>query len=209
MDARGGYGQTGGGLSSLLSGLFTDPSKAYGQAQNAYTPYIQAAYGGLQPYQQLGQQAMAPYQQALGQMSNPGQFLNSLMSQYQPSQYSQYLQDQVGKAGVNAASASGLIGSTPFLQQQQQNAGNIASGDMQNWLSQALGLNTQYLGGLSGLINTGLSGSQDLANVFMKGGGDMAGLAYGKEAGDQSRTGNLFGGAGNVIGGLLSYLYGS
>jgi len=56
------------------------------------------------------------------------------------------------RAANNIGSATGMTGSTPMMQQAQQNAQNISSGDMQNWLSQVLGINNQYGQGEAGLM---------------------------------------------------------
>lgn len=215
MDARG-IGTTGGydpysaisqgwqnrlgGLSSFLGGVLNDPRKAYANAERAYDPWSERASNAFNPFVNAGEGAIGPYQNWLSQMSNPVNFLNNLSSQYQESPYAKYLQQQVQRAGTNAASASGLIGSTPFLQQSQENAENISSRDMQNWLSQVLGLNTQYGQGWGNLIGTGLQAAGGQSNVFGQRAADEAALAYGKEAAGQSRN-------SNIIGGLLKFLF--
>ena len=77
---------------------------------------------------------MHDYQDWLQTQKDPSKFINDQMANYQESPYAHYLQQQSMRAGQNAASASGLSGSTPLMQQMQQNSGQIASGDMNQWL---------------------------------------------------------------------------
>lgn len=187
----------GGGLGSFLNGIFNDPRKPYAEAQRAYDPWMDQASGVLNPFVQEGQKGMGKYEDWLEGMKDPSAFINKMMGGYQESPYAKYLQDYAQRAGTNAASASGLIGSTPFMQASQENAAGIASKDMQDWLKNVLGINTQYGKGWGDIMGQGFNAAQGQANIFGQRGADEAKLAYGKEAAGQSRT-------GNIVGGLLS-----
>lgn len=192
----GGQGSGGSGFATLLNNMFNDRRKPFAEAERAYGPNMDRAAQAYNPFYQAGTQAMGNYQQGLDKMKDPTAYLNNLMGNYKESDYAKYLQDQTSKAGMNAASASGLIDSTPFAQQMQQNAAGIASQDMDKWLRNALGINKDYLTGQSDIYGKGLTAAQGMSNVFGQRAQDEAGLAYGKEAAGQA-------GSGGIIGGLL------
>ena len=125
------------------------------------------------------------------------------MGQYAESPYAQYLQKQSLRAGQNAASASGLSGSTPLMQQLQQNAGNIASKDQNDWLQNVLGINTQYGQGQNNLMTGGQNAANALTNMNAQMGQQMGQAAYGQQAGKQQDRFNILGGIGNLIGSFL------
>ena len=122
------------------------------------------------------------------------------MGQYQESPYAQYLQKQSMRAGTNAASASGLTGSTPFAQQLQQNAGNIANQDQNQWLQNVLGINTQYGQGQNNLINSGQNSANTLSSLYNQMGQNMGEAAYGKQAGKQQDFWNTIAGGLGLFG---------
>lgn len=196
----GGLGSGfGGGIASILSGLFGDSGSPYQDAQDAYKPYFDQATGAQQPYAQAGQAALGPYQDMLKNMSNPSGFINQLMGQYQESPFAKYQQQQGVRAAQNLGSASGLTGSTPLQLQAQQNAQNISSQDMQNWLGNALGVNNQAMSGYGNLINGGQGAANSLSNLYNNGAQQMSGYAYGENQGRQNDMSNIFGGIGSLF----------
>lgn len=193
----------GSGLGGLFGGLFGDSGAPYGQAMNQYRQWANKSEGTQQPYLQAGQGAIPEYQKWLQSQQNPSGFINNLMGQYKESPYAQYLQQQSMRAGQNAASASGLMGSTPLMQQMQQNAGNIASQDQNQWLQNVLGINTQYGQGQQNLMTGGQNAANALSNMYGQMGSNMGQAAYGQEAGKQQDMWNTFGGIGSLIGSFL------
>src|ERR1043165_4147194 len=123
---RLGIGNAFGGI---LGGMFGHSDKPYETAGQQYQQYGNMGRQTQMPFYQAGQQAIPAYQNWLQSQSNPSEFINSLMGNYQESPYARYLQQQSMRAGQNMASANGLSGSTPFMQQMQQNAANISSQD--------------------------------------------------------------------------------
>jgi hypothetical protein len=190
----------GGGLSSFLGGIFNDPRKAYAEGQRAYDPWSDKAAGVFNPFYQEGQKGIGKYEDWLGRMENPQDFINNLMGGYKESPYAKYLQDYATRAGTNAASASGLIGSTPFMQAAQENAAGIASKDMQDWLGRVLGINSEYGRGWGNIMNQGFNAAQGMSNVFGNRARDEAEMAYGKEAASQSRGNNIISGLLQMFG---------
>jgi len=122
-----------GGLSQLLGSLFTDPSKPWENAMDQLQNYFGQAQGMQMPFYNAGVNALGPLQGMLGNMSDPSSFVNNLMKNYNQSPTATYQLQQAQRAGNNAASASGMLGSTPFQQQSQQNAQGIVAGDQNQW----------------------------------------------------------------------------
>lgn len=186
------------GAASLFSGLFMDAGAPYEAAKGPYNEYMGKAQTAQNPFYQAGTNAIPNFQNWLSGMQNPSEFINHLMSQYQQSPWAKYQQDQAMRAGTNAASASGLIGSTPFAQQLQQNASNISSQDQNQWLQNVLGINTQYGAGQQNLMTQGANSANALSNLFSRQGEGLGNLAYGQQMGENQNI-------GNIIAGLTSF----
>jgi hypothetical protein len=187
-----------GGIGGLLGGLFGDSGAPYGAAMDQYQQFGKKAENAQNPFFNAGKAAIPEYQKWLQNQSNPSGFINNLMGQYQASPYSQYLQQQAMRGGQNAASASGLMGSTPMMEQMQQNSANIASGDMNQWLQHVLGINTQYGQGQQSLMQGGQNSANALTNMYGNMGNQMGEAAYGREAGGQQDMWNTIGGIGSL-----------
>lgn len=192
MDPRTAMG--GAGAAGLLGGLFGDSGAPYEAAQQQYNDYLNRAQGAQNPFLQAGYGAIPNFQAWLGSMQDPSGFINKLMGQYQESPWARYQQQQSIRAGTNAASASGLTGSTPFAQQLQQNAQNISSQDMQNWLQNVLGINTQYGQGNQYLMGQGANAANAMTNMFGQYGQLAGQTAYGQKAGENQDFWNMIGG---------------
>lgn len=187
-----------GGLGGLLGGLFGDSGAPYDKAMDQYKQWAGKAEGAQNPFFNAGKGAIPDYQKWLQGQSDPSGFINNLMGQYKASPYSQYLQQQSQRGGQNAASASGMMGSTPMMEQMQQNSANIASGDMNQWLQNVLGINTQYGQGQQNLMQGGQNAANALTNMYGQMGQQMGEAAYGKEAGGQQDMWNTIGGIGSL-----------
>jgi hypothetical protein len=134
-------------------------------------------------------------------MSNPSGFINKLMGGYQESPFAKFQQQQGIRAAQNMGSASGLTGSTPLTQFAQQNAQNISSQDMNQWLQNVLGVNAQYGAGLGNLMSGGQGAANNISSLLSQLGVLMGQGAYGQRAGEnQDRS--------NMIGGLLKLFMG-
>jgi hypothetical protein len=196
-------GMFGSGLGGFLGGMFGDSGKPYDKAMEQYQQYMQQAQGTQQPYLDAGKGAIGDYQKWLQGQQDPSKFINDTMGQYKESPYAQYLQQQSMRAGQNAASASGLMGSTPMMEQMQQNAGNIASQDQNQWLQNVLGINSQYGQGQQNLMTGGQNSANSLTNMYNQMGQQMGQAAYGKQAGKQQDFWNTVGGGLSMIGSFL------
>lgn len=190
------------GLNGLLGGLFGDSGSPYDKAMQQYQDFANKAQATQQPFLNAGTGAIGDYQDWLRGQKDPSGFINNLMGNYQESPYAHMLQQQAMNAGNNSASAGGLMGSSALMQQQMQNAGQIASGDMNQWLQNVLGINTQYGQGQQNLMNGGQNAANALTNMYNNMGQEMGNAAYGKEAGKQSDFWHTIGGGLGVLGGL-------
>ena len=196
-------GQFGSGLGGFLGGMFGDSGKPYDKAMEQYQKYMQMGQGVQQPYLDAGKEGLGNYQEWLKGQKDPSGFINNLMGNYQESPYAHMLQQQAMNAGNNSASASGMMGSSALMQQQMQNAGQIASGDMNSWLQNVLGINTQYGEGHKDLKNGGQNAANSLTDMYNQMGGKMGEAAYGKEAGKKNDFWNTIGGGLSMLGSFL------
>ena len=196
-------GQFGSGLGGFLGGMFGDSGKPYDKAMEQYQKYMQMGQGVQQPYLDAGKEGLGNYQEWLKGQKDPSGFINNLMGNYQESPYAHMLQQQAMNAGNNSASASGMMGSSALMQHQMQNAGQIASGDMNSWLQNVLGINTQYGEGQKDLKNGGQNAANSLTDMYNQMGGKMGEAAYGKEAGKKNDFWNTIGGGLSMLGSFL------
>lgn len=191
------------GIGGLFGGLFGDSDKPYRDAMEQYNLYNQQAMESQKPYAAAGKEAIGKYNNWLDTQQDPSKFINNLQSNYQQSPYNDYLQQQSQFVGQNAASASGLMGSSPFMQQQQQNSANIAQQGMDDWLKNVLGINTQYGQGQNNLMQGGQNSANQLSNLNNKMGQRMGEAAYGESAGKNQDFWNTIGGGLGIIGSFL------
>ena len=193
----------GSGLGGFFGGLFGDSGKPYNKAMEEYQKYMQQAQQTQQPYLNAGQGAIGDYQKWLEGQKDPSKFINDQMGNYQESPWAKNMQQQSMNAGQNAASASGLMGSTPLMGALQQNAGTIASEDQNKWLQNVLGINTQYGQGQQNLMNGGQNAANSLTNMYNQMGNNMGQAAYGQQAGKQQDFWNMIGGGLGMLGSFL------
>lgn len=130
------------------------------------------------PFIDRGARAGNQLEGEYGKMMNPTSFMDDIMKNYKMSAEAQYEQDKLGK-GIGATAAAGGFSGTPEHQTEYgEMAGKIMSGDMQQYLQNALGIYNQGIGGEEGFYNKGYDASSSLADLI---GGNMAsqgGLAF-------------------------------
>ena len=221
QDAIANQGQMGGmgamgasGLAGLLGGMFGNSGAPYDDAMKQYQHWANRAQGAQNPFLNAGTGAIGNYQHWLQGMQDPSKFMNNMMGQYQESPWAHNLQQQAMRAGTNAASMGGLpngmggagFGSTPFQMQAQQNASNISSQDMNNWLQNVLGINTQYGQGQAGMMGMGQNAANALTGMYGQMGQQMGDAAYGRRAGQNQDFMNILGGGLQMLPGALKML---
>lgn len=191
--------QAQSGIGGILGGLFNNSGAPYEDAMEQYQKYGKKAEDVQNPFLTAGKEGMGNFQNWLKSMQDPSAFINHLMGSYNESPYAKFQQQQAMRAGTNAASASGLTGSTPFAQQLQQNAQNISSQDMNQWLQNVLGINTQFGTGQNNLMQGGQNAANALTNMYGNMGNSMGEAAYGKKAGENQDTSDLIAGITKLI----------
>lgn len=198
----GNYGGYGSPLGQMFGGLFGNSGDPYKKGWEAYQPWAQKGIDVQNPFYQAGTGAIPGYQDWLNGMKDPSAFYNNLMKNYQESPQAQYLQQQAMRGGMNAASASGMAGSTPFAQQMAQTSEGISQNDMNNWLNNVLGINSQYGQGLGKEVGWGQGAANQQTNLYNQMGQAAGGAAYGQQAGQNFDNSNI---AGGLFGGLSNW----
>jgi len=199
------YGRDiGSHAAQFFGGLFGNSDAPYNDAMKQYQEWANKAQSVQNPFLDFGKSGMPLFQDWLSKMKDPSTFINNLMGKYQESPFAKFQQEQAVRRANNAGSTgsteAGGIGSTPMTQFMEQNASNISSQDMQNWLAKVLGINTEYGTGLNQEIGVGQNASNALTNLFNEMGSRMGEAAYGRAAGrNQDRT-NMWGGLFNLAG---------
>lgn len=212
--ASGGGGAAGGvgaltqyaqgadqGIWGLLRNLFNNNKSPYGEGFDATKPYFDKSQSFQNPFVQQGQEASGNFNEWLSKMKDPQEFINHIMGGYQESPWAKNLQQSSVRAGQNAASANGTLGSTPFAQQLQQNATNISSQDQNNWLQNVVGANNQYGAGLNTQIDRGQHASDILSQLFQTQGNMAGGAAYGDQAWDNQNSDSMWANIAKIFGG--------
>jgi hypothetical protein len=204
FSSGGGMGMGGGDIGShlgqLFGGLFGNSGSPYEDAMKQYEKWAGKGEATQNPFLEFGKAGMPMFQDWLKGMQDPSKFINNLMGGYQESPFAKFQQEQGMRAAQNMGSASGLTGSTPLTQFAQENAQNISSKDMQDWLGRVLGVNTQYGQGLGQQIGVGQNAANALTNMFGDMGRQMGEAAYGRQAGRNQDRMNTWGGLFNLAG---------
>lgn len=187
-----------GGAAGLFGGLFGDSGDSYQAAMDQMQKYGQMGADVQKPWLEAGQRGMGRYEDWLAGQKDPSGFINNMMGQYQISPYAKFQMQQGQNAANNAASASGMLGSTPFMQASQDYARNIASQDQNQWLQNVLGVNTQYGQGQQNLMQGGQNAANSLTNLYSNLGQSMGEQAYNKNAAGKNDMWNAIGGAASL-----------
>lgn len=182
--------------------------KFYNQAQNFYNQ----GQANLAPYNQQGQSQYANLNNYIQNLMNPQALQDKWASGYKESEAAKNLEDIAQQHGLNAASALGLMGSTPALQAIQQGTSQIGAADREQYLKDLMKKYELGAGLSQGIYGTGASAAgQQSQNAMGMGqnamnmGQNAAQLAYGQE----NAPGDLLSkGLGGIIGLIGSSLGG-
>lgn len=175
----------GGGQTNAANAMMQQLQQGEGSLQGLVGAGTQGLVGaGTQGLVGSGMQYLAPfmarepgaysaYMNFLNQGQNPEALYNQITSSYQMSPQAQ-AQIKVGQANANnAAAASGMLGSGASEIAAANLAQSVRSEDLDKYVSNVLGLRTQYGQGLQGLQNqgfqSGLSGAQLTGQEAMTG----------------------------------------
>lgn len=154
---------------SWLSELFRGGKNPANAAQPYLNQVPDVGHQAYDPFIQQGQQAgNALNEKFMSMMSDPQGFLAQLQSGYKPSDAYKFKSDELQK-GMGAAAAQGGVAGTPYHQMELgKQADQLLSGDMQQYLQNALGIQ-----------NTGLTGQQDIYNKGFQASGSLADMLGG------------------------------
>lgn len=193
------------GGAQFLGGMFGDSGSPFRDARKTLEDYLNQGKQTQNPFYQSGVNAIPQMQDWLSQMKDPSQFINNLMGKYSSSPWAKFQQDQSARRFGNAGSASGLTGSTPLAQFEQQSMQDISSQDQEKWLKNVLGINTEYGQGLTNEINTGSHAADQITELLKSMGVDIAGLAGSESAAKNKDSSDMWGGIYNIGKGILGY----
>ncbi len=165
---------------------------------NAYNPYIQHgqdAYNAMNPVLQ-------------GRASDPAAYLEKLMAGYTPSKGFNYQQQQALQGASNDAAAGGRRGGSLDVQNQSNISNSLLSGDMQNWLKNAYGVQNAGLDNLQKTYATGYQGSSNLAGDLSNIYGTQEGLKFQGDRDKRQSSIDRFSGLTGAVGGVVGGIYG-
>lgn len=175
-------------------GSFLDPGDPYAQARDTYKRNIDDADQFQKPFFEAGTRAIPRYEDYLSQFEDPEAYLSHIMGGYSESPYAQNLRQNMMRSAKNTGSATGLGGSTAMNKFIMNQAGKISSGDMQQYLSNILGIGGQYGEGQLNLMRGGQKSGNILSDLRRQIAENLAGLDYKKGAVRQEFIGNILGG---------------
>jgi hypothetical protein len=201
----------GAGLASLLGGIFNKSGadnlgSNIRQGMGDITNYANQGLAFLDPYNQAGQAALGQYSQALNGMSNPVDYVNNIMGQYKQSPQSQFNTQEMLRAANNASAASGQLGSPAEQMAISRYQNQIDSTDQQQFLNNALGVNSQYMGGLQGLAGMGYGAAGQMNQNRLGLGDEMAQMYQNLGMANMYGNQSMGSGIGGFLGGLASLL---
>lgn len=167
-----------------LLGTNEDPAKA----ANKYLSQIPGV--GKQyynPFIDRGARAGNLLEGEYGKLLDPTAFMDSIMGKYKMSEGAKYQTDQLGR-GIGATAAAGGFAGTPEHQKEYgEMADKIMSGDMQQFLQNALGIYGKGLSGEEGFNQQGYDASSALADLL---GGTLASQGTMAFQGTQQKNAN-------------------
>lgn len=197
----------GGGLGpvgDIFGGLFGDSGAGYNEAAKHMEEYMRKAMENYQPFLGAGQAAIPEYQDWMKQYKDPGKFLEDTFKNYQMSPGARTSLGEAQRAAGNAASASGLSGSTAHMREAGNIANQISTKDMQQYLNNILGIGGQYGHGLNTLMQGGLGAAGGMGNLYQNMGNQISDWRGSGAASGQNDMNKLFAGAIS----LLPHLFG-
>lgn len=156
-------------------GLFDFLGIGGGNPANAAAPYINQIPGQLhQTYDPYINRGNAQYDSLNKQYTTMGQdptaYLNSMLQSYTPSKGYQLQRDEALRAAGNTAAAGGMRGSLDDITKQSRLADSLMGQDMQQWLSNVMGIQNQGLQGQQHFYDQGYNMANnmgsDLSNVL-------------------------------------------
>lgn len=174
------------GLFDSIKNVATMPLRGFGIGQrdpakdaNKYLdqiPGIGRQY--YDPFINQGREAGNILKDQYGRMLDPSKFMDDIMKNYKMSEGATYKRDLLGKGIGSAAAAGGFAGTPEHQREYGSMADEIMSGDMQQYLENALGIHGRGISGEQDFYNKGFNASGSLADMIAGVLGSKSGLAY-------------------------------
>lgn len=177
----------GGGANPYVAAQ-QQTEKGWKEAQGYQSPY---ATQGLAQYPGLNQ--------ATSDLLNPEALENKWAGGYQNSPWANQLLSQNQSAGLDAASAMGLGGSSAAIGNIQQGAANVFNQQRQQYMNDLMEKYMHGIGLGQSLYGTGAAAAGNLGEQANLQGLNMALLGYGKAAGNEQLLGNELALGGNLL----------
>lgn len=158
---------TGAPTSDYMGGVGTPPSAGTppggGAGSNFFDHFFHSFGGGgaggvgsgFSPYMHAGGTAIAQYLKSLQGMQDPTGYMAHIMGQYSQSPSAKLQTTQAIGAANQAAAQSGMLGAGSTQSAIARQAQGISQADQQQYLTNALGIQGQYLGGLGNISGLG------------------------------------------------------
>jgi len=203
---------------SILSKLFGG-NRSPMDAANQYLNQIPGmGHKGYDPYVNAGLDASGKTKsQYESLMSDPTGFINKLMAAYKPSEGYGFQKDQLTKEMGSTAAAGGIAGTPLDQMNQAEGVQKLLSGDMQQFLQNALGVFGTGLEGEEGIAGRGFDATKNLTDLLGGALNQQGGLAFqGQQQKNSDRNGwyqmlakALGAGGGALFGGLPGAKFGA
>jgi hypothetical protein len=118
------------------------------------------------PYINSGSRAGSMLEDQYGKLMKPTSFIDDIMKNFKMSEGAKYQKDTLGR-DINATAAAGGFAGTPEHQQEYgEMSDKIMSGDMQQYLQNALGVYGMGLTGEQDMYGKGYDASSRLADMI-------------------------------------------
>lgn len=180
-----------------------DYEESLRQGLNELKKYGLEGANFLNPYATAGEGQIGALQRAIASMINPGQYYNQIMSNYQESPAAKMQQEVGTNNALNAASASGMLGSSDLLNDINQQSQNISNQDMQQYFNNMMGINTQGLNMAQHMYDAGYGADAQKASIYNNLARAIAqmygGIGKARMAGDEARSSGLGGIISKII----------
>jgi len=155
----------------------------------------------LNPYIQHGQNAYdifsGPYQQMA---QDPSGFINALMQKYKPSENYKLANKAAQQAESNTAAAGGMRGSVQDIDKSAQISNRLMDQDMQQWLQNALGVQSQGLNAERGMYGQGYDASKQLVDNWVNALGQQGQYAFQGQREANQDNNDIFGSIAQGLG---------
>lgn len=188
---------------SWLSDLFSGGKNP----ADAAMPYLNQIPGVekqyYEPYIGYGKEAYNTFSPQLKEeATHPVDVLEGLLKRYEPSKAYQLARDEALRAAGNTAAAGGIRGSLSDIKNEARLSDALLGEDMQRWLQNVRGIQSEGLGGLQLPFETGFKASSGLASDLGNVLGTQAQLAFQGQANQNLSRSDLLSGLVKALGTL-------